>query len=79
MTHSEIILKLIGPVEPLGDSSRDPERLENLKQLAEVANELTTIMENIVFENRHSHEASVIEIRDYADQFLKDYIYPPNE
>lgn len=36
MTTTEIVNKLIGPIDPLGDASRDPERLHNLKDMCKL-------------------------------------------
>ena len=47
MTHYEIIKKLIGPIEPLGDASRDPERLQNLKEITNLTERLVQYIHSV--------------------------------
>jgi hypothetical protein len=70
MTHTEIVQKLIGNIQPLGDSSRDPERFENLKAMCELVNNLVTAIDDVAYQYSESHEYSVKEMGQYADNFL---------
>jgi hypothetical protein len=72
MTYTEIVKKLVGPVYPVGDASRDPERFENLKEMCELVNQLVTIIDKVGYDNRNSYEHSVKEMSDYANDFLKN-------
>lgn len=75
MTHFDIIMKLIGPVTPAGDSSIDPERFENLKTLADVTVQLVDKL-NDVAKYKFSHEGTVKKAGEYADvnmKVLSDY------
>lgn len=71
MTHSEITRKLLGSIQPTGDSGRDKERLENLHNTIEVVH---TLLEDIkmVARDINSYEHSVKLIATEADNYLKD-------
>jgi len=70
MTTTEIVKKLIGNINPAGDSSRDPERLENLKAMCTLISELVYEVEQVAFNNRSAYESSVVKARDFAFNFL---------
>jgi hypothetical protein len=71
MTHYEIVQKLIGPVSPLGDSSRDDQRFENLKHLCELVEKLFTDIGQIAA--IESHEHSVNRAAKFAKNFVECY------
>jgi len=70
MTNYDVVRKLIGGIEPAGESSGDERRFENLKNL-------TTLVELLVYDiqavsqSKISHEHSVKRAGEYADKFLK--------
>ena len=72
MTHTEIVNKLIGEIQPTGMAHRDPARFENLK-------EMCTLVDNLVLEIHHvsqtkdAQEHSIREMGKYADNFLMNY------
>jgi hypothetical protein len=74
MEHIEIVKKLIGPIDASGRSEVDYERLENLRALCRLTEQL---IEEIHFASRNkiSHEHSVKLIGQYAEKFLKNNIY----
>ena len=69
MTIHEVVKKLIGPVEPVGDSSCDDERFENLKAMTELV-ELLVIDIGWVGRKEISHEYSVKRAGEFACKFL---------
>lgn len=71
-TNYEIIKELLGPINPLGCSSRDNERLENLKETAEIVDKLLTDMDNIVVENKHSQEKSIKDSVELVSKFYDE-------
>lgn len=71
-TITEIIHKLIGPINPIGKANIDPERLENLKLLCSVVDELVNNIADISTKNRNSYEHSVKEIGEYASNFMNE-------
>jgi hypothetical protein len=67
----EVVNKLVGRITATGDSSRDDERLENLKLMCNLVEKL---VEEIHFSARDkdSYESSVKKIGQYADKFLSN-------
>lgn len=72
MTNTEIIKKLIGNINPCGKSEVDAERLENLKAMCELVNDLVGEIDNVAYRNKDSYEASVKAMADYSKKFLTD-------
>lgn len=70
MEIKEIVNKLVGEINPLGCVSRDPQRLENLKTLCELINDLISQVDDVSFYNKDSKEHSVKLASDYAKNFL---------
>jgi hypothetical protein len=71
MTHTEIVKKLIGNINPQGCSTRDEESFQNLKLMCELAQNLLIEIDNVYYKNRHSQEFSVKRASDYAGEFLE--------
>jgi len=69
MTLEEIIFKLVGPTEPVGDSSIDHDRKANLKVLCDLTEQLIYHIVELK-SNSISYESSVQEIGDYAAKRL---------
>ena len=70
MTYTEIVSKLIGNINPIGETNTDNERFENLKQICELVNNLVSQIDSVSYENRNSNEFSVKRASDYASEFL---------
>jgi hypothetical protein len=70
MTIHEIVERLIGPIEPVGCSNTDAKRLDNLKRLTGLIDEL---LRDILFVSRSkiSHEYSVRAAGEHASKSLK--------
>lgn len=71
MTHPEIVKKLIGNVNPAGDSSIDEQRFKNLEELCDLVGILVTEISHVA-QNRESYEVSVKKLGQYAYDFLVD-------
>lgn len=69
LTHTDIVNKLIGPIQPIGKSEVDADRFENLKNICDLVNNLVIQIKNVQTD-KFSHEASVREAGKYADKFL---------
>ena len=70
MNHKEIVNRLIGPIQPVGDSNVDRKRLENLKAQIDLVHDL---LEEIieVRKNKSRHESSMKHMGKTADEFIK--------
>ena len=66
----DIVNKLIGNIEPIGDTSVDEERFENLKSYCELINEMVKRVDDVVCNNLDSCLVSVKRSNDYISDFL---------
>jgi len=56
MTNFQIVKKLTGEIEPLGCASRDPERLQNLKEITDLTEQLVQYIHSVSrHESRQEH------------------------
>lgn len=67
----DIVIKLTGPVHPIGDSGEDEKRLVNLKELTELTDKLLCEISNIA-RNITRQEASMKAIGAHARDFMID-------
>lgn len=74
MNLYEIVKKLIGPIKPIGDASRDPTRLDNLKEIISLTESLITDIDDLAYENQDAKEHSVKEAVKIANKFLSNNI-----
>ena len=72
MNCYEVINKLIGNIEPVGESHTDEKRLENIKQLTKLVDRLITDISDVARYNKDRQEYSMIEIGQHANSFLKN-------
>jgi hypothetical protein len=72
MDYTEIVKKLIGDIEPIGKTEVDEKRLENLKNMCNLVNDLVCAIDNVVFYNLDRVEHSMKIMGEYADSFLKN-------
>lgn len=66
----DIVNKLVGRIEPIGDTSIDCERFENLKAYCELINEMVKRVDDVVCNNWDSSLASVKRSNYYISDFL---------
>ena len=69
MDNYDVVKKLIGPVNPVGDSSIDARRFENLKQLTYLVEKLMTDVATVAFDNKDRQEHSRKRAGQYAHKF----------
>lgn len=67
----EVVKKLIGPVDPVGDSSIDAERFENLMVLASLVEDLVGDL-SLVASGKTSGMGSFQKAGRYSSDFLDD-------
>mgnify|MGYP003544712328 CR=1 FL=1 len=70
MTNKEIIMKLIGPIKPVGETTQDNSRYDNLVELCDLVDGLVGLIDNINYKYEDSQEFSVKRASDYAKHFL---------
>lgn len=71
MDLKEIVLKLTGPVAPIGESSADHKRFENLKTLYDLAESLMAIINEVAIYNYDRPECSMSRAGKYALDFIE--------
>jgi len=72
----EVVKRLIGPIQPVGESHTDKDRLENMKEYTELARKMVIDINTVAF-NKDSHMHSVRLVGEEAHEFcreLEDYI-----
>ena len=69
MEMQDIVMKLIGPVQPTGDHGADQKRLENMKMLTELTDQLLFEI-SMAATNENRAEASIKAIGVHARDFL---------
>ena len=76
MELDDVVMKLIGPIQPYGSEHIDTERLDNMKTLTALVEYLLYQIEQAA-ESANRPEASMRQIGQYAKKFL-DEIRRPN-
>ena len=71
MDIKDIVMKLIGPVQPLGEHNSDIQRLKNMENLIELTDYLLDVI-NTAAASAERPEASMKAIGQVAKQFLDD-------
>jgi hypothetical protein len=74
MTHLLVVNKLIGPIEPVGETTTDEKRYENLKAQCELVEQLILDIQYVAKNNKDRHEHSMKRAGEYADRFLTNTI-----
>ena len=70
MTNTDIVNKLIGKINPVGETNQDNERFENLKEMCELVNNLITEIDDVAYIYRDHKEYSIKRASEYASNFL---------
>ena len=73
MEHIEIVNKLIGKIEPIGESNIDDDRFVNLANMIDLMKELHKQIDDIAFYNKDRQEYSMNRAGKYANDYL-DYL-----
>lgn len=68
----KVVKKLIGPIEPVGESNTDTERTENLEQFLKLYDEIDSIVNDIAWDYKDRHEASVKKMVKMCTKALQD-------
>jgi hypothetical protein len=67
----DVVRKLVGPVEPVGETGTDNNRFENLKVLAKLVDMLIADIDSVTC-NKSRMEYSMKRAGEYADKFMDD-------
>ena len=65
----DVVRKLVGPIEPIGDIHVDVYTFENLKTMSELVNELLIDIDKVI-PNKQRDEGSMKRAGEFADNFF---------
>lgn len=71
MELHEIVMKLIGPISPAGETHADEFRFKNLEVMTGLVEDLLQQV-RLVAEQRDRHESSIRRAGKHADDFLSE-------
>jgi len=71
MTHEQIVNKLIGPINPVGESNEDEKRYRNLEVMCTLVDKLLFQIHQVSMEKDRC-ESSIKKAGQYAYSFLKE-------
>ncbi len=66
-----LVMKLIGKIEPAGDTSIDDERFSNVKDLIDLVDKLLVNLSEIEYRYRKDQLISRVNISNYINQWLR--------
>jgi len=70
MNHKEIVMRLVGNVDPIGETSIDDRNFQNLIVLCDLAEELVGVIDDVSRFNKDRFEYSMKRAGQYAHKFL---------
>jgi inorganic pyrophosphatase len=70
MDYYEIVRKLIGNIEPVGETNEDDRRFENLKKITELTEKLIAEIANVESDYKSAYQYSMKRVSNYAGEFL---------
>jgi hypothetical protein len=74
MEIEEIVMKLVGPIKPIGDSNTDKKRLDNLKILCDITEKFVHAIDSVACDHKDSYEDSTKTSGKYAENFIKTLV-----
>ena len=69
MEIKDIVMKLMGPIDPIGETREDDIRFENLKSLCGLIDSLAAEVGQVC-RNKNAHEYSRNRAGTYSDRFM---------
>ena len=66
----EVVKKLVGEIEPVGESHYDKKSFENLKVMIDLMDKIHTYLDTIAYENKDKQEFSIKQSVDFINKFF---------
>ena len=66
----EIVTKLVGKINPVGETDTDNERFENLKIICELVEKLVVDIDTVGYSNKNAYEFSKKRAAEYSEKFI---------
>lgn len=70
MEIKDVVCKLVGPIDPVGETNTDNTRFENLKVMCDLVEALVTDIDNVSYTHQGSYEYSRKRAADFAADFM---------
>ena len=74
----DVVKKFVGEIEPVGASHIDKDRLENLKVMIKLVDDLHTDLDTVAYENKNCHQDSIKQAVKLINEFF-DRLGIPDE
>ena len=68
----EIVTKLVGRINPVGETNTDDERFENLKVMCELVEKLVVDIDTVGYSNKKAYEFSKKRAAEYSEKFITE-------
>ncbi len=68
----EIVKKLIGPINPVGETQTDDKRFDNLKDMKELIIQLISDIDEVATDNKNKYEYSMKKAGEFANRILDE-------
>lgn len=68
----EIVTKLVGKINPVGETDTDNERFENLKIMCELVEKLVVDIDTVGYSNKNAYEFSKKRASEYSEKFITE-------
>ena len=72
MTVYDVVKKLIGEINPIGETNEDARRFENLEKMVILVDTLIGEIDKVAANNKNRQEYSLKKSGQFADKYLKD-------
>lgn len=70
MTIYDVVYKVVGEIEPIGETNEDNRRFDNLRAMTHLVNLLITDIDAMAYRNKDRVEFSMKRAGKFADEFL---------
>ncbi len=74
MEIKDVVLKLVGNINPIGETNTDNDRFENLKVMCELIESLIDEVDDMAQRNKSAHQFSMKRSSEYADKFIRELV-----
>ena len=75
----EIVTKLVGRINPVGETNTDNERFENLKVMCELVEKLVIDIDTVGYSNKKAYEFSKKRAAEYSEKFITERLGLSND
>ena len=68
----KVVKKLIGEIDPIGETQTDDKRFENLKAMTKLVDRLIFDIDAIAYRYKNNHQFSMKRASEFASKFITD-------